>query len=171
VAAGATLQYYPLVTIPFPESAFAQTVRVDAAAEARVGVLETWALGRTARDEYLQFRTLTNRTTLDADGVCCYADAMELEPCRHDLTGAGMLARRRYIAAGFWYGATMADAPGQGASDGDLLIAFAQSRPGLVYLRALANDVPTLDTALRTATSRIAASWGQPPVALDRFHC
>jgi urease accessory protein len=170
-AAGATLQYYPLVTIPFPDSAFSQTVRIDADAGARVGVLETWALGRTARAEYLQFRSLANRTMLHVDGVCVYADATQLHPREHDLTGVGLLAGRRYLASGVWCGATIADVPRDGACRDDLLMAFAPSRPGVTYLRALASDASALEAALREATTRIAAAWQQEPVSLDRFHC
>src|SRR4051812_22166121 len=79
-APGSHVEYYPAVTIPFPGSAFVQTVRVDAAPGARVGVMETWALGRAARGEYLDFRSLSNRTTLHVDGRLVYADATELRP-------------------------------------------------------------------------------------------
>jgi len=50
-------------------------------------------------------------------------------------------------------------------------MAFAQSRPGIAYLRALGSDAPALDARLRTVTDAIAAAWGQPPVSLDRFRC
>jgi urease accessory protein UreH len=170
-ADGATIEYYPAVTIPFPDSAFAQTLTVRAAAGARVGVMETWALGRTARQEYLAFRSLSNRTALYVDDSLAYADATDLDPGAHDLRGAGVLARRRYLTSGVWYGATVADEPHDGASQDDLIMAFGQSRPGIVYLRALASDAPTLDAALQHATRRIAAAWQQDPVPLDRFRC
>lgn len=169
--AGATIQYYPLVTIPFPESAFAQTVRVDAARGARVGVLETWALGRAARGEYLRFRSLSSRTLLHVDGTLHYADATELQPGEQALAGEGVLAHRRYLASGFWYGITVDRTPPEGAGSGDLLLAFAQARDDLAYLRALANDAPALDAALRGATAQVASAWGQQPVSFDRFRC
>ena len=170
-ARGATVEYYPAVTIPFPHSAFVQTISVHATPGARVGVMETWALGRTARGEYLDFRSLSNRTTLRVDDAVIYADATELAPRVDPLTGAAVLAGRRYLATGFWYGATVPDEPRDGAASDDLLMAFAQSRPGITYLRALASDAPALDAALRRATDRIAAAWGLAPVPLDRFHC
>jgi urease accessory protein UreH len=139
-ARGATVQYYPLPAIPFPDSELVQTLTIDADPAARVGVLETLAMGRVARDEYLAFRALSSRTTLRVDGEPVYVDATELRPR-------------------------------EGASRDDLLIAFAQSRPGLVYLRALASDAPSLDAALRRTTARVAAAWGQDPVSLDRFRC
>jgi len=141
-APGAQVEYYPAVTIPFPDSAFLQTVRVRAAAGARVGVMETWALGRTARGEYLDFQSLSNRTTLHVDGELVYADATELRPDASPLAGAGILAGRRYLATGFWYGATLAGEAQDGAASGDLLIAAGQSRPDVVFLRALGSDAP-----------------------------
>jgi urease accessory protein len=168
-AAGATVQYYPLVTIPFPDSALVQTIAVDAAAGSRVGVLETWALGRTARDEYLRFRALSSQTRLHVDGTLLYADAIELQPREDALAGAGLLAGRRYVASGVWYGIALPDQPQDGAGAGDVLVALAQSRPDIAYLRALAHDAPSLDRALRHATDRVAAAWRQSPVSLDRF--
>lgn len=168
---GATVQYYPLVTIPFPDSEFVQTINISAAADARVGVLETWALGRAARDEYLQFRSISSRTRLNVEEQLVYVDVTELAPRAHVLTGAGVLAGRRYLATGVWHGATIEPVARDGAARDGLLLAFAQSRPGLAYLRGMANDAPSLDAALRTATARIAASWGQAPLALDRFRC
>jgi urease accessory protein UreH len=170
-ARGATIEYYPAVTIPFPASAFAQTVHVRATAGARVGVMETWALGRTARDEYLRFRVLSNRTTLHVDGARVYADATELRPAMDALAGRAILDGRRYLATGVWYGATVPDDRRDGASREDLLLVFAPSRPDVAYLRALANDAPVLDAALRSVTARIAAAWNLPAVPLDRFHC
>jgi urease accessory protein UreH len=167
----ATILYYPLVTIPFPDSAFAQTVTVRATSGSRAGVLETWALGRTARDEYLRFRSLSNRTTLEVDGAPLYADATDLQPREHDLAGAGVLAGRRYVASGFWYGVTIADEKRDGASDAGVLVALGPSRPDLAYLRALADDGPALESALGAAVARVASAWGQPPPSLDRFRC
>jgi urease accessory protein UreH len=133
--------------------------------------METWALGRTARGEYLDFRSLSNRTTLLVDGSLIYADVTELVPGAHPLRGVGVLAGRRYLASGVWYGATLADQAQDGAATGDVLIAAGQSRPDVAFLRALGSDAPALDAGLKRVTDRIAAAWQQDPVALDRFHC
>jgi urease accessory protein len=155
----AALEYYPLVTIPFPESALTQTVRVEAAARSRVGVLETWALGRAARGEYLQFTCLSSRTTMAVDGALRYADATHLEPAVHDLTGAAILAGHRYLATGFWQGATLRGGTSPEHRADDVLMAFGQSQTGLVYLRALGRDGPALENALRRATEAVAGAW------------
>lgn len=167
---GASLEYYPAVTIPFPGSALAQTVRVEAAATARVAAMETWAMGRSAREEYLQFRSLSNRTTLHVDGVLTYADAMHLEPGVTDAANAGVLAGRRYVASGFWYGAHLSPAPEPAPTAAGTLVAFAQSAPGLVYLRALGDEALEMDVVLRRSVERVAVEWG-PAVHLDRFRC
>jgi urease accessory protein UreH len=168
-AEDATLEYYPCVTIPFPASAMAQTTRVEAAPAARVGVVECWALGRTARDEYLQFRSLTGRTTLAVGGTLGYVDVMHLEPAAADLTGAGVLAGRRYVAAGFWYGATLDDRGEPDDESSGTLLAIGQSSPRLVYFRALSSDGPAMDAAVRAARNRATREWG-PPIDLRRFH-
>jgi urease accessory protein len=172
VADGATLEYYPAVTIPFPDSAFAQTIDVNVESGARVGVLETWALGRTSRNEYLRFRTLLSRTSASVDGALVYADAIDLDPRRDRLDGAAVLAGRRYLSSGFWYGVDLHERLVPGPVDaGDLMTVVDHTRPGIAYLRALSSDVPALDSELRHATDRVAAAWGQPPVRLDRFRC
>src|SRR5262249_6869444 len=140
VAGGATLEYYPAVTIPFPDSAFAQTIQVNADSGARVGVLETWALGRTSRDEYLCFRRLSSRTTLDIDGALAYADATELQPAHDRLDGVAILAGRRYLATGMWSGMTVPDDTTTAVDDADLVVVLAQSRPGVAYLRGIGSD-------------------------------
>jgi urease accessory protein UreH len=154
-----------------------QTVRVSAAASARVGVLEAWALGRTARDEYLQFRSLSSRTTLHVDGAIAYADAMQIDPAESDVANVAVLARRRYVASGFWHGASLAAGPADdrqyiaSPDEGTTLLAFAQSTPSLVYLRALDDDAPALDAVLRRSLDRVAEGWNLPPLHLDRFRC
>jgi urease accessory protein len=156
----ATLEYYPLVTIPFPGSALRQTVSVQAEATSRVGVLETWALGRVARGEYLQFACLSSRTTMSVAGNLRYADTTHLEPAVNDLAGGAVLAGHRYLAAGFWQGATLPpDAFQDRHASDDVLMAFGQSRSDLVYLRALGRDGPALEDALRRATGAVADAW------------
>jgi len=171
VAAGATLEYYPAITIPFPDSAFRQTISVNASNGARVGVLETWALGRTARAEYLGFRSLSSRATLEVGGEPLYVDATELNPGRDRLAGAGVLARRRYLASGFWFGVTLPEEEPVTVDDTDVLVSMAQSTPVVAYLRALASNAPSLEATLSGAATRIAAAWGHTPVSLARFRC
>jgi urease accessory protein len=166
-----SLEYYPAVTIPFPGSALMQTVRVEAAPTARIAVIETWAMGRSAREEYLQFRSLSSRTTLHVDDVLTYADAMQLEPGVTDVANAGVLAGRRYVAAGFWLGPPVTPEPAAVPAAEGVLVAFAQSTPEVTYLRALGDDGPELDAVLRRCVERVSQAWGIPAVHMDRFRC
>lgn len=171
VQQGATVEYYPSVTIPFPGSAFLQTIDVHADAGARVGVLETWALGRTSRDEYLRFRRLSSRTMVHTAGALVYADATELQPARDRLDGAGVLAGARYVVSGVWCGVDCKNCEMPPSEPGDSLFVLAESRPGVAYLRALGSDAPSLETTLNGTMARIAAAWEQTPVSLARFRC
>ena len=76
------------------------------------------------------------------------------------MTGGAILAGHRYLATGFWQGATLAAGAVQAEGPAGVLMAFGQSRPGLVYLRALADDGPALEAALRRATTAVAGAWG-----------
>jgi urease accessory protein len=166
---GASLEYYPALTIPFPGSALSQSVTIDADPTARIGVIETWALGRAARGEYLRFRSLISHTSLSVAGTLVYADALWLEPGRDDVANAGVLDGRRYLAAGCFHGVTSI-APTESAAGCDSAdVALAQSRPGVAYLRALADDAPALDAAVRGSLERVGKAWGRAPAQLDRF--
>lgn len=165
----ASIEYYPAVTIPFPGSALVQTVKVEADPTSRVGVIETWAMGRAARGEYLQFRSLSSRTTLSVDGVLTYADAMELEPGVAGVAHAGVLAGRAYVASGFWYGAAVETDAAEPPATGGPLVAFAQSTRGIVYLRALGDDGPGMDAIIRRTVERVSTAWGVPGIHMDRF--
>ena len=172
----ASLEYYPALAIPFPGSALTQTLAIEADATARVGVVESWALGRSARDEYLQFRSLSSRTSLTVDGTLVYADALQLEPSEADVANAGVLDGRRYLAAGV-FSRVDSTAPGglrlqpEDPAPVDVDVALAPSRPGVAYLRVLANDAPSLDAAVQWSLERVAQAWGRPAVRFERFRC
>ena len=51
------------------------------------------------------------------------------------------------------------------------LVAFPQSAPDLVYLRALGDDAPAIDAVLRQSVERVSDGWRLPAVHLNRFHC
>jgi urease accessory protein len=166
----ATLEYHPCLTIPFPASALVQTIAAEITGASRLGILECWSMGRVARDEYLQFRSLASRTTIGVAGAVCYADAIHLEPARTELAGCGVLAGHRYLAAGAWCGVTLTGKTVPAGGD-DTLVAFDQSAPGLAYLRVLGPDATRVDAVLAASVERVARSWGLQPIVLDRFHC
>ena len=164
---GGQLEYYPGLTIPFPDSSIVQRVHVAAATGARVGVLESWSMGRSGRGEYLRFRRLSSRTTAAIDGHPVYGDALELEPRRTNVAATGILENYRYVASGFWLGASL-DPAGVNCAD-DLLVAFGQMTVDQVYLRALAHDGFTMCNLLQKAVERVNTAWGHQAIPLQRF--
>jgi len=114
---------------------------------------------------------LSTRTRLHVDGTLVYADATDLRPHRDRLDGAGVLAGRRYLASGVWYGVTLPDEAPAAVDGKDLVAVLMQSKPDVASLRALGSDAPSLETTLGGAAARIAAAWGHTPVSLARFRC
>jgi urease accessory protein len=164
---GAQLEYLPGLTIPFPDSTFVQ--RIDAAIHggARLGIVESWAMGRRSRGEYLRFRRIRSETRVVVDGEPVYADAIELEPARVDAAAAGILDGRRYLASGFWFGTALST--GTRGDHPAVLMALGQAAPNQVYLRALADDGVALAEAVRSATELVHAGWRLAPIPLRRF--
>jgi urease accessory protein len=167
VHSGGQLEYYPGLTIPFADSRFVQRVHVAAAADARVGILEHWSMGRSSRGEHLRFRRLSSRTTVLMAGAPVYADAIELEPSLTNVAAAGLLEKYRYTASGFWLGASPDFADVQSVEG--TLMAFGHTAPDQVYLRALAMDGHAMGRLLQSAVDRINAAWGLEAIPLRRF--
>jgi urease accessory protein len=166
VAAGGHLEYYPGVTIPFPASEFSQTIEVSLEAGVRFGLLETWAMGRVGRGEYLRFRSLSSRTEVTVDREPAYTDMLSLDTRDVDLAGPGLLENHRYLSSGYWYGAEVE--PSRGSGHG-LLSALGQSSPGHAYFRALAMDAEALGHAMRGALKQIYRSWNLEMAPVPRF--
>jgi urease accessory protein len=161
------LEYLPGLTIPFPDTRFEQRINVALEPGARIGIVESWAMGRRVRGEYLRFRALRSETHVHVAGTPVYADVVDLEPGSVNVAAAGVLDGRHYLASGFWYGATL-PAPVSPA-DTSILMAFGQSTPDQIYLRALADDGYELAETLRTVIGAIQASWRLRPISVRRF--
>jgi hypothetical protein len=86
------------------------------------------------------------------------------------VSSIGILENYRYLAAGFWYGATVGSEPAASPVDG-VLTAMGHSTPEQVYLRALAMDGYALGEVLQAAVARVDAGWGFEPIPLRRFTC
>ena len=98
-------------------------------------------------------------------GVCRRHGA---RACAHNVQGTGILEAHRYVASGFWCGATLAAAPPLSTPDGTLM-AIGQTAPGQVYLRALAMDGYALGETLQAAVNRIHCGWQQAAIPFRRF--
>jgi len=168
VGADAQLEYYPGLTIPFADSSLKQRVTVSAHRDARVGILETWAMGRTTRNEYLRFRHLSSRTLVSIDDRPVFADALEIQPALMNAAATGVLENHRYVASGFWYGVPE-DATITPVQSGALLACDRGTSRKQVFLRALAHDGYQMATTLQSAVDAINQAWGCEPIPLKRF--
>ena len=168
VGTDAQLEYYPGLTIPFADSFLKQRVTVSAHRDARVGILESWAMGRTTRDEYLRFRHLSSRTLVSIDDRPVFADALEIQPALMNAAATGVLENHRYVASGFWYGVPedVTIAPVQSGA----LLAYGRcTSRQQVFLRALAHDGYQMATTLQSAVDAITQAWGGEPIPFKRF--
>ena len=164
----ALLEYYPGLTIPVADSCLKQRITVAADRDSRVGILESWAMGRTTRDEYLRFTHLSSRTLVSIDTRPVFADALEIEPAVMNAAATGALENHRYVASGFWYGVSQ-DAP-LTVRKSTSLVAFDRcASRDQVFLRALAHDGYEMAATLQSAVDTINAAWGLEPIPLRRF--
>ena len=168
VRAGGQLEYYPGLVIPFPDSSLVQRLEIDVEPDARLGVVETFAMGRTGRGEYLRFRRLYSRTVVTAGGAPLYRDGMDLQPAAVNVAGTGVLEGHRYVGSGYWYGVGRADLQPARATDGALM-AIGQPAANQAYMRVLAADGYQLAASLQQALRGIQADWGLMPISLQRF--
>jgi urease accessory protein len=168
VGADAQLEYYPGLTIPFADSSLKQQVTVSAHRDARVGILETWAMGRTTRNEYLRFRHLSSRTLVSIDDRPVFADALEIQPALMNGAATGVLENHRYVASGFWHGVPE-DGTIPAVQSGTLLACDRCTSRNQVFLRALADDGYQMATTLQSAIDAINQAWGCEPIPLKRF--
>lgn len=168
VRAGGQLEYYAGLVIPFPDSSIVQRLEIDVEPLARLGVVETFAMGRTGRGEYLRFRRLYSRTVVTAGGAPLYRDGMDLRPAAANLAGTGVLEGYRYVGSGYWYGVGGADLQQASTTDG-VLMAIGQPAANQAYVRVLATDGYQLAASLQQALRGIQADWGLRPIPLQRF--
>jgi len=167
VLGGGQLEYYPGLVIPFPESALEQRLDVGLEADARVGVIESFAMGRTGRGEYLRFRRLLSRTIVTGDGTPLYRDGLDLQPRSANVAGMGVLEGFRYVASGYFRGVRVPlaqDAPIDG-----VLTAVGEAGRDQVYVRTLATDGCQLGKCLQKTLRALQAQWDLRPIPLQRF--
>jgi urease accessory protein len=167
VAAGGALEYYPGLTIPFPQAEFTQTLDVALAPGARFGMLELWAMGRIERGEYLAFRRLSSRTTVLLGDRPCYLDALELCPAQGRPAGWGVLEGHRYVAVGYWHWEDAVE--GRDVSRPDLLLVSGVPSCGHLYVRGLARDGVALRASLQALLGRHRAAWGLARLSFERY--
>ena len=168
IAAGASLELHPGLTIPFARSAYRQRIEVDLAPGARFVLVERWASGRVARGERHAYRRAESRLQVRVAGRLCYADALVLDPglAHHP----GVFEGHAYLATGVAFGVPgpAPDAAPAGR-DTDPALALIDLGAGRVALRALGHDGVALQRALSAQVDAWRRADGRPPLALARF--
>jgi urease accessory protein len=168
VAAGASLEVHPGLTIPFARSAYRQRIEVELDPDARFVLVERWASGRVARGERHAYRRAESRLHVRVAGRLVYADALVLDPaCAHQ---AGVFDGHSYLATGVAFGVP-ASAPNlplapPGADPALALVDLGEDRTAL---RALGHDGVALQRALTRQMDAWRRADGRPALALARF--
>jgi urease accessory protein len=159
----AELEYYPGLTIPFPDAAFEQSVNIELSERAKFSFLESWAMGRIERGEALQFRRLSSRLRLKRSGKLVYADALELCP---PLIGTGILDGHIYLANGLWWCACESALLQQSDT---LTLVTGQLSEEQMYLRAIAKDGLELKQRLQSFINIWREEQGLNFIEFSRF--
>jgi urease accessory protein len=160
---GSELEYYPGLTIPFPDAAFEQNINVELSGSAKFSFLESWAMGRVERGETFVFRQLSSRLRVKRVNKLMYADALELRP---SLRGVGILGGHTYLANGLLSGKCE---PALLYQNDMLTLVTGQLSEGQTYLRALAKDGLELKTRLDTVVKTWRAGQGRADIVFSRF--
>jgi urease accessory protein len=150
VGAGASLEWVPDHTIPFPGSALRQSIEADVGDDAALILIDAWAAGRVARAEAWQFARLDSAITVrDGRGLLLH-DRFVL-PLEIAADGLGLAEASPYFASVVVVTddalGRLADALADVAIAGAALGAARLPRRGLL-VRCLAASAPALGEAL-----------------------
>jgi urease accessory protein len=175
VGPGATLEWVPEHTIPFPGSALSQSLDVTLAGGARLILVDAFAAGRVARGEAWRFARLQSAITVrDARGWR-FIDRLALTGGDAGFCGgAGVTDGHPYFAtvvvAGDGDAGDLADAvAGALAGRQDVTAGAGALRRGGLVARVLARTAPALLGALDAAWAQARHGLlGLPPLALRR---
>jgi urease accessory protein len=161
VANNAELEYYPGLTIPFPETHYEQCVLITLAEQAKFAMLERYAVGRIERGEVHKFRRVSSQIRITKEGRPVYADGLELAE------GVGLLDGHSYVANGVWCWGALPQVEAR-TSDKVVLVS-GQIAGGVGYVRALAQSGLELKTCLDAVIKKWRREQGMEEVMFSRF--
>lgn len=98
VAAGAVVEYFPKTVIPQSGSAYRQTTTLSVDGDGIYLGWESLAAGRIGHGERYGYTGYDAKTTVSCDGRVRARDRLVLRPGEHDVTAAGVLHGRDYVA-------------------------------------------------------------------------
>lgn len=96
VGPGALLEYLPDSLIPYGDSRFRQTTRIDLADDAGLFYWEVLAPGRTARGEEFAYAELEMALEIYGQGTPLVLERLRWQPDRHDLRSPARLGEYGY---------------------------------------------------------------------------
>ena len=168
VAAGASLEWHPGLTIPFARTAYRQRVEVDLEPGARFVLAERWACGRVARGERHAYRRVDSRLHVRVSGRLVYADALVLEPDLADQPG--LFEAHAYLATGVAFGVpNAADEVRTEAATSGAEVATLALGSDRFALRGLGDDGVALQRAVTQRVDAWRARDGRASVAWARY--
>ncbi len=161
------LDYLPGLNIPFSGASFRQRIEVEIGQTSELGLLESWAMGRTARDEYMEFQVLDSTTSVRRGRESLYSDRLLLHAGD---SGKGLMENYRYYASGYWFGLTVPPGKASPIEQENPLVAFGPVRPGEAFFRCLARDSAALHLAQNHCLDAVTEGRGERRLSLARFH-
>jgi urease accessory protein len=179
VGPNARLEWLPEVTIPFADSKFRQTLRVDLAEGATALVWDAMASGRVARNERWSFASFENEIRITTTSGASVLERFRLEPSSAG-NGASLATRWDYVASAFVIGDRVSPEVWSGLEEA--LAVILDRWPGLVLggvsetavrglaIKILSRNAPGLTVALEAVWKIVRENlWQLPPVALRRY--
>ncbi len=154
---GAVLEYLPDHIIPYPASAFHQSLTVEMGPESRAILFDAFAVGRLARGEQWRFKELVNRTTITARGRPLFLDRTKLDPLKRvpvgigEMEGYGYLATLTLFADGFTTWENTAQVLAEKLGEMPLVVGGVSSiARGGCFIRFLTVSAPDLTQTLHS---------------------
>jgi urease accessory protein len=173
VAEGATVEWMPDHTIPFPGAALRQAIDVDLAGGARLLLVDAFSAGRVARGEAWRFGGLESALVIRDGGGRIFTDRWALAG-RDAWAGLGVTEGRPYFATMVVVAESGADrfhAAVDAAFAGceEVAVAVGALRRRGRVVRCLAVDAPALVHSLQALWDLArGAMLGLPPLALRK---
>ncbi|MCB9385221.1 MAG: urease accessory protein UreD [Bryobacterales bacterium] len=166
VEAGASLEIYPTLSIPFAGSDFRQDVAITLEGDARLGWMDPWSFGRIDRGEKYAFRRISTRLRIDRDGRPLYRDALELAPATRDVAGWGALEGATHLVNGCWFGSCT---PWEAEGDLDAGLLFGCVGEDGLYARGLFQNGDAHRAALDAIRANVARAWSMAQIPLTQY--
>lgn len=157
----AELEYYPGLTIPFPNTDYVQRVEVSLAQRARFAMLERYAVGRVERGEVHRYRKVSSLVRVTRDRKPIYADGLELKE------GVGLLDGHAYVASGVF--CWEESSKPENLQTESMLLVSGQGANEVSYLRALGKNGLELKTSLDDFVNTWRSEQGLEAVVFSRF--